>query len=128
MRILKRAKKGKVKNVSKVIDDGIKFDSKLEHYAYVKMKELKIPFQIKPEYTLIESFRYLDELIRPMKFTPDYLLTKHNVILETKGFPNESFPLRLKLFKYKMKQNGSEIKFVVCRTQKDVDNFLNTLK
>jgi len=127
VRILKRAKKGKVKNVSKVIDDGIKFDSKLEHYAYVRMKEEGVVFEIKPEYNLIESFRYCGELVRPMRFTPDYLLTEHNIILETKGFPNESFPLRLKLFKYKMHKDGTEIKFVICKTKKEVDEFLSTL-
>ena len=127
MRILKRAKKGRVKNVTKVVDDGITFDSKLEHYAYVKMKEGGIVFKIKPEYILIDSFKYCGEVVRQMKFTPDYLLTEHNIILETKGFPNESFPLRLKFFKYKMHKEKKEIKFVVCKTMKEVDAFLNTL-
>jgi len=127
MRLLKRAKKGKVKNVTKVVDDGITFDSKLEHYAYVQMKKRGITFNIKPEYILIDSFRYCGELVRQMKFTPDYLLPDHNVILETKGFPNESFPLRLKFFKYKMHKQGTEIEFVVCKTMKEVDAFLDTL-
>ena len=127
MRILKRAKKGRVKNVTKVVDDGITFDSKLEHYAYVKMKEGGVVFEIKPEYILIDSFKYCGETVRQMKFTPDYLLTEHNIILETKGFPNESFPLRLKFFKYKMHKENSEIRFVVCETMKEVDAFLDTL-
>lgn len=127
MRVLKRAKKGRVKNATKVIDDGIKFDSKLEHYAYTKMKECGVQFQIKPEYVLIEAFKYLGESVRPMKFTPDYLLTDHNIILETKGFPNESFPLRLKMFKYKMHKDGKEIKFVVCKNKLQVDEFINSL-
>jgi hypothetical protein len=127
MRILKRATKGKVKNVSKVVDDGITFDSKLEHYAYVKMNERGVVFEIKPEYILIDSFKYCGETVRQMKFTPDYLLTEHNIILETKGFANESFPLRLKFFKYKMHKDDTEIRFVVCKTMKEVDAFLNTL-
>jgi hypothetical protein len=127
MKLLKRAKKGMIKNVTKVVDDGITFDSKLEHYAYVQMKKRGITFNIKPEYILIDSFRYCGELVRQMKFTPDYLLPDHNVILETKGFPNDAFPLRLKFFKYKMHKQGTEIEFVVCKTMKEVDAFLDTL-
>jgi hypothetical protein len=94
--------------------DGIKFASQLEIYMYKALKAANIDFGYETEaFQLIEGFHSDnvsfertankeminrgEKKVRGIIYTPDFVSDKF--IIETKGRPNESFPLRWKLFK-----------------------------
>lgn len=134
---------GAVKNATKVEFDGIKFDSKLEQFAYSQLKLFKINFSLKQKFVIFDGFRYNDELIRPISWTPDFILPDHNIILETKGFANDQWSLKVKLIKKyflnkvnficeasdgKIKERVlDKPKIIICKNQKEVNAFIATL-
>jgi|GEM_PF-2660211 len=109
--------KRKIKS-SKVEQDGIIFDSKLENYFYNLLKENNIPFILKQSFELVPAFTYRHENIRPMIVTPDYILPDHNLIVDTKGFGNETVPLRYKMLKYMLHTQGTEYQIEMPSSQK----------
>lgn len=108
---------GKVNNKETVVD-GVKVKSELEAYMYKLLKEEGMEFGYESKrYTLVEPFTYKGEtweksktqkdlsnkkVSRAITYTPDFVDKKERWIIETKGWENESFPLRWKLFKRKM--------------------------
>lgn len=137
MRRLKRKKangvtvtdKRKIKSKKITIDD-IEFDSLLEGKTYVALRDSRIEFIIKPIYEIIPSFKYAGENIRKMVWTPDFYLPELNIILESKGLANESFPLRLKMFKfmYRLENDGKEPQVVIVKNEKELTAFIEQLK
>jgi len=120
----RRFKRGKIKNATKVTQDGLTFRSKLELYTYNKLKENNIKFEYETKrFTLIDKFVYpknsyesykskgskkfdkRSNNIRSMTYLPDFVNEKDKWIIEVKGFANDSFPLRWKIFKYITKSN-----------------------
>lgn len=124
MRQIKR-KKGKVKNATPNEYDGIKFRSKLETYTYKKLKEANIYSEYEQHrYELLPAFTFQGSKIRAITYLPDFV--GNNFIIECKGFPNEAWPLREKLFKYYLKDTN--YKFYIVHTQKEVDKLISELK
>lgn len=124
MRQIKR-KKGKVKNATPNEYDGIKFRSKLETYTYKKLKEANIYSEYEQHrYELLPAFTFQGSKIRAITYLPDFV--GDNFIIECKGFPNEAWPLREKLFKYYLKDTN--YKFYIVHTQKEVDKLISELK
>lgn len=124
MRQIKR-KKGKVKNATPNIYDGIKFRSKLETYTYKKLKEANIYSEYEQHrYELLPAFTFQGSKIRAITYLPDFV--GDNFIIECKGFPNEAWPLREKLFKYYLRD--TKYKFYIVHTQKEVDKLISELK
>ena len=66
--------------------------------------------------------------LRPITFTPDFIDKDRRIILEVKGFANESYPLRAKLFKRYLTINRLDFEFHTVRTIKDLELFINYLK
>jgi hypothetical protein len=120
----KKQKERNPKQAQKVFYDGIHFQSGLEKTMYVILINngfvYKRDFHYEVDFAeLVESFRCENDIwvhnkgkktfsltsksVRKMIYTPDFIensdLKKAKWIIETKGNPNESFPLRLKLFK-----------------------------
>ena len=106
----------KVRNATVCRKDGIEFKSKLELYTYTKLKQSNLGGEYeKHRFDLLEKFEFkgtsvekhkkrggylYDEIsnkIRAITYTPDFVGPGY--IIECKGRPNESFPLRWKLFK-----------------------------
>ena len=91
--------KGRVKNATKVDAYGLHFRSKLELYTYEAFMKAGIPVKYEPKhFTLLKSFEFLGQKIRPITYLPDFI--GRNFIVECKGLMGDSFPLRWKLFKY----------------------------
>lgn len=142
-RKISKPSKGAVRNATKVLYDGIKFDSKLEQYAYSKLNLFKINFALKSKFVIFDSFRYHGELIRAITWQPDFILPEHNTILETKGFANDQWSLKVKLIKkyflgkvnfvYEDQNNVAiewtlnQPKIVICKNQKEVNKFISEL-
>jgi len=138
----------KVKNAKTHEYDGVKFKSGLELFCYKTLKELEIPFIYQPEKTvLLPSFKtsfkcyedvgkiYRDEFkkitrstkrfdiigaVREISYTPDFVCPEGKWIMETKGFANDAFPLRWKMFKRFL--NSAEYQGMLMKpeTQKEV--------
>ena len=118
----------KIKNATVTTVDNIKFKSKLEAYTYQKLKEANIKVEYEPtKYELLPAFIFNNKKIRPITYTPDFI--GNNFIIECKGYPNEKFPLKLKLFYYYLLNNNiNNINYYIVKNKKDIDNLVKQLK
>ena len=119
-------KRGKVKNAVKNMYKGIKFQSKLELACY---KELEIN-KIDVEYEET-TFTIFDGLVYPQacyEGTQKKLYNKGKWIIETKGYANEAFPLRWKLFKKHLKDNNHHYVLFMPRNKKQVVEVVDLIK
>lgn len=123
----KKTTQGKVRNATPNVYNGIKFRSKLETYTYKKLKEANIiaDYEMR-RYELLPAFTFNNKKYRPMTYLPDFV--GDGFIIECKGFPNEAWPLREKLFNYYLYQQEPNTKFYVVHTQKQVDELISKLK
>ena len=140
----KRRKKGPVQS-KRISYDGINFASGLERYMYMALKKAKIKAKYEGEtFVLINGFYFENEVyerqanskgeftnrggkrILPIKYTPDFI--GDNFIIETKGRPNESFPIRWKLFKRLMTQQFPGYTLFKPQNQKECDRVIQILK
>ena len=123
----KKKSEGRVKNATPNIVDGIKFRSKLESYTYKKLKEANIYADYEQHrYELLPAFEFSGKKIRAITYLPDFV--GHDFIIECKGFPNEAWPLREKLFKYYKNRFLPKHRFYLVHTQKEVDAMIDELK
>ena len=118
----RRKKKGPVQ-AKKISYDGISFASGLERYTYIALKKNKLYEGYESEtFQIVESFNFPNisyekqanskgeyinrgsKKILGIKYTPDFI--GKDYIIECKGRPNESFPLRWKLFKLWLTKNN----------------------
>ena len=98
----------KYKN-KKIEIDGFTFDSKAEATYYQQLKWLKAnksikDFELQPKFVLQESFKKNGVHHRAITYIADFKvinLDKSVEVIDIKGFPNDVFPLKRKLFEYK---------------------------
>lgn len=100
----------KIKNLKEWLEKHpgeLHFDSALEYHVWDYLKDSDTKYETKKEILLFDScdtLEFKDNKIvkvkqRPMKFTPDYYLPDYDTYIEVKGFAEEAFKLRWKLFK-----------------------------
>ena len=133
----------KVKNVKKPTFDGIQFQSKLELHCYKKLKEEKIPISYEgTTFTIFPATVYplacyegttkrlynKGSKIRAITYTPDFVDPNGKFIIETKGYANESFPLRWKLFKKHLKDTKQQYVLFMPRNKAQVDEVVELIK
>ena len=128
MKRQKKKKEGKVRNATPTEYDGIKFRSKLEMYTYKKLREARINadyeqhrFELLPAFVALSGKKY-----RAITYLPDFV--GKDFIIECKGFPNESWPLRKKLFEYALVRDNLKYDFYEVHTQKEADILVLNLK
>ena len=140
----KRKKKGPVQ-AKKISYDGISFASGLERYTYIALKKNKLYEGYESEtFQIIESFNFPNisyekqanskgeyinrgsKKILGIKYTPDFI--GKDYIIECKGRPNESFPLRWKLFKLWLTKNNIGKILYKPQNQKEVDRTITLIK
>ena len=133
----RRKKKGPVQ-AKKISYDGISFASGLERYTYIALKKNKLYEGYESEtFQIVESFQFPNisyekqanskgeyinrgsKKILGIKYTPDFI--GKDYIIECKGRPNESFPLRWKLFKLWLTKNNIGKILYKPQNQKEVD-------
>lgn len=135
----KKQKKRQITRSTKVSYQGLDFASKLEMHMYKLLKKAKIPVDYEGKtYTLVEGFNFSNasyektrvkkvlhdrgnKNVLPIKYTPDFLDAQDppRFIIECKGNPNEAFPLRWKLFKKHLIDQGIKADLFMPRNQKD---------
>ena len=114
-----KKRKGKVHNVCPNVYDGIKFKSKLETYTYKKLKEANIKAEYEAQhFELLPKFEYNGEKIRAMTYLPDFI--GDNFIIECKGYANDVFPLKKKLFRRWMETQDYPIIYAEIHTKKEL--------
>lgn len=127
MKKLKKKTQGLVKNATPNEYDGIRFRSKLETYTYKMLKENHINAEYeKHKYELLPAFTYLGKKVRPMTYLPDFV--GDTFIIECKGYPNDAFPIKKKLFEYYLVSNNINKQYHIVRNQKEVNELINLLK
>ena len=141
--MLRRKKRGPVRSKKKTVD-GIEFKSGLEAYMYTALKNAGIKAKYEGiSYELIPSFDFKNKSyekqsngkgeykdrggtkIRKITYTPDF--TGDNFIIECKGRPNESFPIRWKLFKMYASKKLPKVKIYKPQNQKECDETVSLI-
>lgn len=135
----------KVLNATPIEVDGIQMKSKIEKSIYLALKDLGIT----PQYEG-ETFIYWKELVpktffydrnskrqlrlnmkklRNMKYTPDFVFMYEGikVIIEVKGWENDAFPIRKKLFRGYLDRLPYPVVYAEIFTKKQLLEFMEML-
>tara|TARA_Y100000361_G_scaffold141314_1_gene146262 strand:- start:170 stop:604 length:435 start_codon:yes stop_codon:yes gene_type:complete len=139
----KRKGRAKVKGVKKTVYKGIEFQSLLEKHMYKALDDegIKVDYE-KHTFTVFPGMVYPQACyegtktklynkgskIRPITYTPDFVDPNGKWIIETKGYANESFPLRWKLFKKHLKDNNLTYVLFMPRNKAQVAEVLELVK
>lgn len=112
----------------KIIVDGIKFDSKLEHYCYDYLKLIGADFDFQYKILLIEKFRFNDKGVRETAMIVDFVVRANGKTLyvDTKGFPTDTSKLKYKMLRNKLKDEEN-VDVVWLKNKKEVNTFINSL-
>ena len=130
-----RNSRKKVRNAKSKEVDGIKFRSLLEAHCYRQLRDAGIPANYeKKKYVLMEGFHYDNSSyedngktgyqdkkkykVRDITYTPDFVDPQGRWIIECKGFANERFPLKWKMFKKLLMESPDPPVLFVPRNQK----------
>ena len=139
-----KRKRGPVRS-KKVIVDGIKFASGLEAYMYKALKKAKIKADYeKRTFEIFRGFYFPedsyerqangkgsminrgDKKILGIKYTPDF--EGKDFIIECKGRPNETFPIRWKMFKKYVNIHLHGYTLYKPQRQSECDEVVNLIK
>ena len=139
----KKANK-KVRNATAAVYKGLKFRSKLELFTYKKLEDAGITaLYEKRKFELLEGFHFPHTCVEPnthkefvdnttkvraITYTPDFVDPQGQWIIEVKGFANDVFPLKWKMFKQHIMQNGLEYKLFLPKNQKQVLETIELIK
>lgn len=150
--------KGKIKNATRLEINGITFRSKLEAFTYQKLKENGIndfeyennKFVLQHAFTFTsrstESFEKTERStgtklkgfgetkpeIREITYLPDFCcidpFKKTGWIIECKGYSNDAFPIKLKMFKKMLTDQGFNIDYYLPNNQGNVLKSIEAIK
>ena len=139
----RRKRKGKIQSKQTTVD-GIKFRSKLEAFTYKTLKENNIPLEYESEkFTLLDSYNYdettyeqstkgyrdkSDTKVRAVTYLPDFLCPDRTWIIECKGFANDRFPIKWKMFKKHLKDTQKQYVLFLPRNKAQVDEVIDLIK
>ena len=140
----RRSKKRGPVQAKRITYDGINFASGLERYMYMGLKKAKLKFKYEGEtFELIKGFEFINECIERqsngkgefknrgnkkilnIKYTPDFV--GKDFIIECKGRANESFPMRWKLFKKWITDNGDDRVLYKPQNQSECDKTVDMI-
>lgn len=142
-----RIENKKIINASPLEYDGIFFKSKLEKMAYQTLKEQGFPVLYEPKKFIIwEGFRpnvpfyNKDASTRMLKmdskkvidisYTPDLMFeyNNHLIIIEMKGFENNTYPLKKKIFRKWLESNYPNSIYFEIFTKKQLLQAIDIIK
>lgn len=137
----------KIKNASPLEYDGITFKSKLEKMVYQNLKEEGFPIEYEPKkFVVWEGFNPTvpfynkDKVTRMLKlekkkiinitYTPDFVFTynKYLVVIEAKGFENDNFYLKKKMFRKWLEYNYPKSIYFEIYTKKQLLQAVEIIK
>ena len=142
-----RTENKKIINASPLEYDSISFKSKLEKMAYQTLKEQGFPVLYEPKKFIIwEGFRpnvpfyNKDASTRMLKmdskkvidisYTPDLMFeyNNHLIIIEMKGFENNTYPLKKKIFRKWLESNYPNSIYFEIFTKKQLLQAIDIIK
>lgn len=142
-----RTENKKIINASPLEYDGISFKSKLEKMAYQTLKEQGFPVLYEPKKFIIwKGFRpnvpfyNKDASTRMLKmdskkvidisYTPDLMFeyNNHLIIIEMKGFENNTYPLKKKIFRKWLESNYPNSIYFEVFTKKQLLQAIDIIK
>lgn len=142
-----RTENKKIINASPLEYDGIFFKSKLEKMAYQTLKEQGFPVLYEPKKFIIwKGFRpnvpfyNKDASTRMLKmdskkvidisYTPDLMFeyNNHLIIIEMKGFENNTYPLKKKIFRKWLESNYPNSIYFEIFTKKQLLQAIDIIK
>lgn len=142
-----RTENKKIINASPLEYDGISFKSKLEKMGYQTLKEQGFPVLYEPRKFIIwEGFRpnvpfyNKDASTRMLKmdskkvidisYTPDLMFeyNNHLIIIEMKGFENNTYPLKKKIFRKWLESNYPNSIYFEIFTKKQLLQAIDIIK
>ena len=144
--MVRRRKKSanKIRNATAKVYKGIKFRSKLEVFTYKQLEAAKIKSMYEENtYTLLPGFYPIMDSYEPSKgeyknntkkvraitYTPDFVDPDGKWIIEVKGYANDVFPIKWKLFKmYLMENDMEECTLYLPKNQKQVKETVELIK
>lgn len=125
----------KIINASTTSIDGIKFRSKLESKMYSLLKNTTLKFSYEPYHiTLVEAFfskkpwivRGKEHSIKQqdLTYTPDFVVFGKDTVylIEVKGFPNDSYPIKRKLLLKWISENEYPFIFMELKNTEEMSN------
>ena len=142
MRKYKRKKGKAISKAKKYTYRGTEYKSGLEKYMAQVLYENKIKFEYEPtKFELQEGFPFTlesyerqangkgefknrgEKKLLPITYTPDFI--GEGFIIETKGYANESFPMKWKMFKKLM--NLENVTLYKPQNQKECDETIKLI-
>ncbi len=127
----------KIKNATKNEYNGVVFRSKLECDCYKLLSQLNLPFEyeqttfeLQPKLPEIKTLVYVPDkknkvrgatqlvgsslTLRPITYTPDFIVYKGDAvfIIEAKGFQNDIYPVKKKLFLALLESYNDDKKYI----------------
>ena len=141
----------KVRNATLTTYGKVEYKSKLEAFTAKVLDESGILYGYETsKFILMDSFTYEEDTYRqtgtgtkkkystqnrkvqPITYKPDFVSinpkTKTGWVIEVKGFANDAFPLRFKLFKKFLHDNGYRVVLFIPRNQKQVRESIEKIK
>lgn len=128
----KKQENRKVKNAHPLEYEGILFKSQLEKMTFITLKEAGFPVEYEPQKIVVfkgfkptTPFYDKNKATRMLKlqmnkliditYTPDFMFeyNGHLIIIEAKGFTNDTFPIKKKLFRAWLENHPESIYFEV---------------
>lgn len=141
----KRKKGKRISKAKKYHFNGVDYKSGLELKMAKLLTENKIPFKYEPtKFNLQEGFvsegdcherqsngkgefkNRGNKKILPITYTPDFI--GKGFAIETKGYANESFPIKWKMFKKYLHDKGIKLMLFKPQTQKECEEVIRILK
>lgn len=90
----------KIKNAKRIEVGGIKFESRLEEYAYRKFTEAKLSFTFQKKYILMPRFKdSAGNTVRQISWKADFVFDSLGIVVDTKGYQTDQFKIKLKIFR-----------------------------
>ena len=144
--MVRRRKKSvnKIRNATSKVYKGIKFRSKLEVFTYKQLEAAGIKSMYEENtYTLMPGFYPIMDSYEPSKgeyknntkkvraitYTPDFVDPNGKWIIEVKGYANDVFPIKWKLFKvYLMENDMEDCTLYLPKNQKQVKETVELIK
>lgn len=118
----------KIMGATKTEWNGIKFDSQLELIAYQLLTESHIKFEFKKKFVVVSGFRYNGIKIQDITWTPDFYFSDIGVIVDTKGYSNETAPIKIKLFKRYLFDNSLNWNVWIIKKKSDIHTAIYLVK
>lgn len=105
------------------------YDVKYEPYKYIIWKGFKpnVPFYTKDKKTKL--LKLDDKKLIDITYTPDFVIELNNltIIIEAKGFENDLFPVKKKLFRKYLEDNMNDVIYFEIFTKKQLLQAINII-